>query len=107
VLPLLAVYIVLAMEAIGDITATCDVSRLQVDGKLFDSRIQGGVLADGLNGVIAGLCTITPMSTFAQVCPFLPQRAFCLTLVFRIMVSLPSLAVPTEQPVTHAASGFS
>lgn len=66
VLPLLAVYIVLAMEAIGDITATCDVSRLQVDGKLFDSRIQGGVLADGLNGIIAGLCTITPMSTFAQ-----------------------------------------
>jgi xanthine/uracil permease len=67
VLPLLAVYIVLAMEAIGDITATCDVSRLQVDGKLFDSRIQGGVLADGLNGIMAGLCTITPMSTFAQV----------------------------------------
>ncbi|KAK5686611.1 hypothetical protein LTS10_002731 [Elasticomyces elasticus] len=66
VLPLLAVYIVLAMEAIGDITATCDVSRLQVDGELFDSRIQGGVLADGLNGIIAGLCTITPMSTFAQ-----------------------------------------
>lgn len=66
VLPLLAVYIVLAMEAIGDITATCEVSRLQVDGPLFDSRIQGGVLADGLNGIIAGLCTITPMSTFAQ-----------------------------------------
>ncbi|KAK4554515.1 hypothetical protein LTR86_008369 [Recurvomyces mirabilis] len=66
VLPLLAVYIVLAMEAIGDITATCDVSRLQVDGPLFDSRIQGGVLADGFNGIIAGLCTITPMSTFAQ-----------------------------------------
>lgn len=66
VLPLLAVYIVLAMEAIGDITATCDVSRLEVDGPLFDSRIQGGVLADGLNGLIAGLCTITPMSTFAQ-----------------------------------------
>lgn len=59
VLPLLAVYIVLATEAIGDITASCDVSRLQVDGPLFDSRIQGGVLADGLNGVIAGLCTIT------------------------------------------------
>jgi len=54
------------MEAIGDITATCDVSRLEVDGPLFDSRIQGGVLADGLNGLLAGLCTITPMSTFAQ-----------------------------------------
>lgn len=44
------------MEAIGDITATCDVSRLTVDG----------VLAGGLNGVIAGLCTMTPLSTFAQ-----------------------------------------
>lgn len=66
ILPLLAVYLVLMMEAIGDITATCDVSRLQVDGALFDSRIQGGVLADGINGMLAGLCTITPMSTFAQ-----------------------------------------
>ena len=61
VLPLLAVYIVLMMEAIGDISATCDVSRLEVEGKLFDSRIQGGVLADGFNGLLAGLCTITPM----------------------------------------------
>lgn len=60
ILPLLAVYIVLMMEAIGDISATCDVSRLEVEGKLFDSRIQGGVLADGLNGLLAGLCTITP-----------------------------------------------
>jgi NCS2 family nucleobase:cation symporter-2 len=66
VLPILAVYMVLAMEAIGDITATCDVSRLEVDGAMFDTRIQGGVLADGLNGIIAALCTITPVSTFAQ-----------------------------------------
>lgn len=66
ILPFLALYIVLMMESIGDITATCDVSRLEVEGDLFDSRIRGGVLADGLNGLLAGLCTITPMSTFAQ-----------------------------------------
>lgn len=66
VLPLLAVYIVLAMEAMGDISATCDVSRLRVEGKEFDSRIQGGILADGCNGILAALCTITPMSVFAQ-----------------------------------------
>lgn len=66
VLPLLAVYIICACEAIGDITATCDVSRLEVEGKLYESRIQGGVLADGLNGLLAALCTITPVSTFAQ-----------------------------------------
>ncbi|KAN0079128.1 Permease family domain containing protein [Elaphomyces granulatus] len=66
ILPFLALYIVLMMEAIGDITATCDVSRLDVEGDMFDSRIRGGVLADGLNSLLAGLCTITPMSTFAQ-----------------------------------------
>ncbi|KAK2598611.1 hypothetical protein N8I77_012007 [Diaporthe amygdali] len=66
VLPIMAVFIICACEAIGDITATCDVSRLEVEGKLYESRIQGGVLADGVNGVLAALCTITPMTTFAQ-----------------------------------------
>ncbi|POS76799.1 purine permease [Diaporthe helianthi] len=66
VLPTMAVFIICACEAIGDITATCDVSRLEVEGKLYESRIQGGVLADGINGCIAALCTITPMTTFAQ-----------------------------------------
>ncbi|KAK1515497.1 uracil-xanthine permease [Colletotrichum paranaense] len=66
ILPLLAVYIICATEAIGDITATCDVSRLEVEGRLFESRIQGGVLADGINGILAALMTITPMTTFAQ-----------------------------------------
>lgn len=66
VLPFLACYIVLMMEAIGDITATSDVTRLEVEGPMYDSRIQGGVLADGLNGILAGLCTLPPLSTFAQ-----------------------------------------
>lgn len=66
VLPIMAIFIICACEAIGDITATCDVSRLEVEGKVYESRIQGGVLADGINGVIAALCTITPMTTFAQ-----------------------------------------
>ncbi|KAL2024986.1 hypothetical protein VTK56DRAFT_3685 [Thermocarpiscus australiensis] len=66
VLPLLAVSVLCACEAVGDITATCDVSRLEVDGPLYESRVQGGVLADGLNGVLAALATVTPMTTFAQ-----------------------------------------
>ena len=32
------------MEAIGDITASAEVSRLPVEGEEFDSRIQGGLL---------------------------------------------------------------
>ena len=46
VLPLLAVFIICATEAVGDITATCDVSRLEVMGKIYESRIQGGVVSD-------------------------------------------------------------
>lgn len=37
-----------AMEAIGDITASAEVSRVAVDGEEFDSRIQGGVLVRSL-----------------------------------------------------------
>ncbi|KAK9489687.1 permease family-domain-containing protein [Lipomyces doorenjongii] len=37
-----------------------------VEGSVYESRIQGDVLADGLNGLLAGLMTMTPMSTFAQ-----------------------------------------
>lgn len=38
VLPSLAVYVVLAMEAIGDITASADLSRVTVDGVSAESR---------------------------------------------------------------------
>jgi NCS2 family nucleobase:cation symporter-2 len=48
------------------VTATCDVSRLEVEGEVFESRLQGAVLADGLNSIFAALATMTPMTTFAQ-----------------------------------------
>jgi uric acid-xanthine permease len=63
---MLAVFIITASEAVGDMTATCDVSQLEVQGTTFDSRIQGGLLADGLNSILAALMTVTPMTTFAQ-----------------------------------------
>ncbi|KAF9515018.1 hypothetical protein BS47DRAFT_1372146 [Hydnum rufescens UP504] len=66
ILPMLAVYISLAMEAIGDITAAAEVSRVEVEGPDFDSRIQGGVLSDGLGGFFSALFTVPPLSIFAQ-----------------------------------------
>lgn len=66
ILPVMAVYIIVATEAIGDISATCDVSRLEIDGETYESRIQGGILSDGLGSCLATLMTITPMSCFAQ-----------------------------------------
>ncbi|KAF9048052.1 Xanthine/uracil permease [Hymenopellis radicata] len=66
ILPMLAVYVSLAMEAIGDITASAEVSRVEVEGEDFDSRIQGGILSDGLGGFFSALFTVTPLSIFAQ-----------------------------------------
>lgn len=40
------------MEAIGDITASAEVSRLKVTGDDFDSRIQGGVLVNMSYGCV-------------------------------------------------------
>ncbi|KAL7010300.1 hypothetical protein EMMF5_000321 [Cystobasidiomycetes sp. EMM_F5] len=66
VLPLMAVYISLAMEVMGDITASSEASQQPVRGLLYDSRIQGGILADGFNGLLSALMTNCPMSIFAQ-----------------------------------------
>ncbi|KAH6902819.1 purine permease [Coprinopsis sp. MPI-PUGE-AT-0042] len=42
------------------------VSKQPVVGDVFDSRIQGGVLGDGIAGVMVGPLHVTPLSTFAQ-----------------------------------------
>lgn len=42
--PELRATVSLAMEAIGDITASAEVSQLPVQGDEFDTRIQGGIL---------------------------------------------------------------
>ncbi|KAH9475057.1 Uric acid-xanthine permease [Psilocybe cubensis] len=57
----------LAMEAMGDITASAEVSRVDVRGVEFDSRIQGGILSDGIGGFFSALFTVAPLSVFAQV----------------------------------------
>ncbi|GAO17893.1 uncharacterized protein UV8b_03244 [Ustilaginoidea virens] len=66
VLPIMAVFVVCATEAVGDITATCDVSLIELQGRTYESRIQSGLLTDGINGIAAALMTMTPMSRFAQ-----------------------------------------
>ncbi|OAX30768.1 hypothetical protein K503DRAFT_870886 [Rhizopogon vinicolor AM-OR11-026] len=62
------------MEAIGDITASAEVSRLRVEGEEFDSRIQGGILSDGIGGFVSALFTVTPLSIFSQFDNFLLYR---------------------------------
>jgi NCS2 family nucleobase:cation symporter-2 len=66
VIPFLIVYLDNMLESIGDITASCDVSGVEVEGEAFQRRIQGGLLADGINSFLAACMTISPVVTFAQ-----------------------------------------
>ncbi len=60
------VYLVTAIEATGDVTANSIISGLSLDDKDYVKRISGGVMADGVNSMIAGLFSSFPNSIFAQ-----------------------------------------
>ncbi|GAK65995.1 nucleoside transporter [Moesziomyces antarcticus] len=66
ILPLLAAYVVIVAETVGNVTASCDASRLPMDGTEFESRIQGGMLADSISATLAGLAMVPPLTTFSQ-----------------------------------------
>ncbi|PXF44752.1 putative purine permease [Gracilariopsis chorda] len=65
-IPVMIAFAISAVEAIGDVTASCEVSRVETEGEQFESRIQGGLLADGLNSLLAALLTSSPTITFSQ-----------------------------------------
>ncbi|KAE8540316.1 hypothetical protein D1P53_003261 [Cryptococcus gattii VGV] len=66
VLPMIAAWAVIIAETIGNVTASSDVSRLEISGEGFMSRVQGGMLADSIMATIAGLATVPPLTTFSQ-----------------------------------------
>lgn len=65
-IPLVLIFLITALEAIGDITATSEVSGEPVKGPMYMKRIKGGVLADGLNSALAAVFNSFPNSTFSQ-----------------------------------------
>jgi uracil-xanthine permease len=66
VLPYLVGFIVLGVEVIGDVTATAEVSSIQTAGPIHRRRIQGALLADGVNCFFSALAMTLPVTTFAQ-----------------------------------------
>lgn len=60
------VYLVTAIEATGDVTANSMISGLSLDDKSYIKRVSGGVLADGVNSMLAGVFSSFPNSIFAQ-----------------------------------------
>ena len=66
VLPWLVAYLVTTIETMGDLTASAQNSGERVDTPLHTRRLAGGVLADALGSVLAGLLNTLPNTTFSQ-----------------------------------------
>lgn len=64
--PMLIIYLVTSLEAIGDVTATSKISNEPVEGPVWMRRIKGGVLVNGANSLLAGVFNTFPSSVFAQ-----------------------------------------
>ncbi|KAI9732898.1 MAG: hypothetical protein M1834_003838 [Cirrosporium novae-zelandiae] len=61
VLPLLIMYVCEAVSCMPDILATAEISGVDIEGTEFNSRIQGGILCDGLGSFFSALGTGLPM----------------------------------------------
>ncbi|MEY3299509.1 MAG: hypothetical protein RLZZ597_2769 [Cyanobacteriota bacterium] len=64
--PFIILYLITAVETIGDLTATSAVSGEPVKGPVYFRRIKGGVLGDGVNSAIAAIFNTFPNTTFSQ-----------------------------------------
>ncbi|PYH10850.1 nucleobase:cation symporter-2 family protein [Escherichia coli] len=60
------IYLLSVLEAVGDITATAMVSRRPIQGEEYQSRLKGGVLANGLNSFVSAVFNTFPNSCFGQ-----------------------------------------
>ncbi|MGL5636278.1 MAG: solute carrier family 23 protein, partial [Bacteroidales bacterium] len=60
------VYLITSIEAIGDVTANSMISGEPLEGEKYMKRISGGVMADGVNSLLAGVFNSFPNSIFAQ-----------------------------------------
>lgn len=59
-------YLVTAIETLGDLTASSELSGEPTSGPVYWRRVRGGVFADGVNCVLAALLNCFPSTTFAQ-----------------------------------------
>jgi xanthine permease XanP len=65
-LPFLFMYLITVMESIGDLTATSSLTGQPISGPVYFKRLQGGLLADGINSLIGACLNSFPSTTFAQ-----------------------------------------
>lgn len=61
ILPLMIMFACEAVSCMPDILATAEISGVEIEGTKFNTRIQGGILCDGLGSLFSALGTGLPM----------------------------------------------
>lgn len=64
--PVALVYLLSAIETSGDLTANSLFCKQPISGPLYIKRIKGGILADGVNSMLAAIFNSFPNTTFGQ-----------------------------------------
>lgn len=64
--PFAFIYLVSSLEAMGDMTATSQLSGLPTEGREHWKRLSGGVMVDGVASLVAALFGGFPSTTYAQ-----------------------------------------
>ncbi len=113
---LLPIFLVSLTETIGDITATCLVSKQAIKGKEYFVRLRGGVLGDGFNTILASLLGAFPNTTFSQNNAVIRltgiasrQVGYVLALFLIVLGSIPavsSLVVNIPGSVLNSTTAF-
>ena len=65
-IPVAFLFLITAVETIGDLTATSMVSNQPIEGKKYMKTMQRGVLGDGINSALASVFNSFPNTTFSQ-----------------------------------------
>jgi xanthine permease XanP len=64
--PFAFLYVITAIETVGDVTATSVITGEPISGTLYLGRLRGAVLADGVSSLLAAVFNSFPSTTFAQ-----------------------------------------
>jgi xanthine permease XanP len=65
-LPFAFLYAITVIESVGDLTATSLLTNQPIQGKTYFRRLRSGILADGINSLLAACFNSFPSTTFAQ-----------------------------------------
>lgn len=65
-IPIAFMYLITAIESSGDLTATSMVSGQPITGNVYRKRIKGGIMADGVNSLLAATFNTFPNTTYSQ-----------------------------------------